>query len=225
MALIAHKAHLGNLRVVDVRRDVDRATIARDMQHLALDPYVPEGFRRKGIARFRFDGGNRFARVAHEPLLQSRTVNPTHGGIERVYPEYVPDDPYSVYAVRQVLRLFSHWADLPQGEEVLLQAQRISCGPDLKCLPSVEGWHRDGVTKIGVLCIDRCNVSGGTSLFRRSVDGPTVPALRMTLEPGHLVVFQDEPVSHRVTEIRSKDGIGMGHRDVLLMSYPASSRG
>jgi hypothetical protein len=217
---VASHPHLGDLRVYDVRPRVHLRTFGRDFSWLPLDPYVPEGFRYKSIARFRLVAPGRFKRMPHEPLFQSKTINPTHGDIARRYAAYAPSNPDDVDAA---MTAFAEASGMPVGETLLLQAQRITCKPDQEGLPSVEGWHRDGVDKIGVLCIERYNAVGGISQFKPA-DENAQTIENLFLHPGHMVVFEDEPVRHRVTPIRSETPHMNGLRDVLLMAYPSMSR-
>ena len=68
--------------------------------------------------------------------------------------------------------LTTHQAQVPPGETILMQYQRITCNLDLAGEPSVEGWHRDGVTRIGILVTARDGIEGGSNQVgsARSVD-------------------------------------------------------
>ena len=105
-----------------------------DFSSLERDPYVPAGFRRKHIARYRFAGGDRFAKLPNEPLFQPRHINPTHGDVTRHYPEYLPAHPDEVL---KLLRIFADTSGAPEGSVILLQAQRITCSRATVGEPSV----------------------------------------------------------------------------------------
>ncbi len=104
-----------------------------------------------------------------------------------------------------------------ESAHLLIHAQRITCHPYEEGHPKVRGWHRDGVTAIGVACINRHNIEGGVSEFRDKTGNVT----RVLLQPGNLIIFDDTTVMHRVTPIHILDkNEPSGHRDVILLSFP-----
>ena len=211
MALILSYPNFGNLKIYDAKAVANLKRISYDFQNLKIDPYVKEGFRRKHIARFNYNGET-YIQKQNSALFQSSRINPTHGNIQRVYPDFVPSDESDVFSL---LQFFSKITDMPLGQNILLQAQRITCEQGKEGLPSVENWHRDGVQKIGILCIDRYNIEGGINEFRKDDD-----VLSIMMMPGHFVTFQDEDIMHRVTPILSQT---YGYRDVMLFAYPDCS--
>jgi hypothetical protein len=214
--LLAHHPFVGNLRVYDVTKKVNIHKLQPDFDRLTLDVYVKEGFRKKHIKRIlKHDGV--LANLPLQPLYQSGDINPTHGNIDRVYPEYIPGDPVEL---GKLIRFFIAKSPIPETARLLIQAQRITCSPQQQGLPAVEGWHRDGVTAIGVACINRHNIDGGVSEFRDNKTGKTV---RVMLKPGQIVLFDDTQIMHQVTPINIQAAPQEGHRDVILMSYPDCS--
>lgn len=195
---------------------VSLAKIKPDFEKLQKDRYVSAGFRYKHIVRFKYTKDNEFVRQPLAPLYQPLIVNPTHGNIPRYYPEYEPEYPEEI---EKVLAHFVVEAKAPVDSVILFQAQRIICSHNLIGDPSVEGWHRDGVDKVGVMCVDRHNINGGVNLFRRT-DGSRPRQFKMILDPGHLIVFDDRQCMHRVTSIMPADQDEVGWRDVFLMSFP-----
>jgi hypothetical protein len=203
---------MGNLRVYDVSKKVNIEKVKVDYPYLTQDPYVKEGFRKKHIVRFNYKQPNIFIYKKNEPLYQSSNINPTHGNLMRIYPDYIP--PFLV-------AFTIHIANIPDNQSILVQAQRITCEPDQKGLPSVEGWHRDGVTRIGILCVDRNNINGGVSEFRMNEAPANI--LEIQLLPGHFAVFDDDTIMHRVSPITPKDEKTQGYRDVMLFAFPDCS--
>jgi hypothetical protein len=206
---------MGNLRIYDIRRSVSLKKVQHEFRNLTQDKYVPEGFRRKHIIRYIYYPSNHFYQKPNQPLYQNNTINPTHGDIEREYPEFDPKYRGDFY---KILYLFKHFANLKGGEHILVQAQRITCSPESSGLPSVEGWHRDGVDGIGVLCVNRYNIVGGINEFRHN-ESPDRKISYM-MQPGQFAVFDDDSIMHRVTPIISADGINPGYRDVMLFGFP-----
>jgi hypothetical protein len=224
---VARRPELGNLRVLDTRAYVDMLHLSRLFDALPRDPYVPRGFRHKAILRVTRRpsaraGQQNLERLDEGPrpvLYQPRDVNPVHGGLRREYPalrvfEGTPEEA----VLRRVMRLFAEQARVPVGGNVLVQAQRITCSREQDGEPSVEGWHRDGVHTLGVLCVARHNVAGGVNEFRARRTEAAAWACQLPV--GAMVLFEDEAVEHRVTSIRPLDAVARGYRDVLLLSHP-----
>lgn len=209
--LVSHHPFIGNLRVYDLTKKIHIQTIKPDFPGLTVDRYVPEGFRKKHIQRIRRTN-NTYEKVEHQPLYQSSAVNPTHGDIHRIYPEYIAHDQKELI---KLVEFFVQKTSIPDNSNILVQAQRIVCRKGLEGLPSVEGWHRDGVAFIGIACIDRVNIEGGISEF---MDNKTGKIVQLVLQPGQFVVFTDTEVKHRVTPINVIDDAHEGYRDVLLMA-------
>lgn len=218
MSLITHKTSHGNLKLIDLRRDVNISRLRPDFNRLSVDPYVKEGYRRKHILRIkRTEHG--YQKMPLAPLYQSVDVNPTHGNIHRQYKEYIPVDPSTL---KLVVDQFIKHGNVPVNSVILLQAQRITCSVYGDGLPSVENWHRDGVNRIGIVCIDRYKVKGGINEFRLNTDYADM--VHLELLPGQMVVFDDDMVQHRVTPISflpdaDENDLDIGHRDVLLMAF------
>lgn len=80
-----------NLRIYDVRKVFDFPSLKKDFRNLTVDPYVKEGFRKKHITRFK-NTHTGLVKLPHTSLFQSIEINPTHGNIERIYPEYNSDN-------------------------------------------------------------------------------------------------------------------------------------
>lgn len=214
MALIAS--------LYDVCSRINMPYLRREFPSLQRDPYVDSGFRYKHIARFKYDRERGFRKLPQTPLYQSANYNPTHGDIYREYPEIVPKTPI---VLLQTLQAFTKVADVPSGETILIQYQRITCDPDKTGLPAVEGWHQDDVTKVGVICVDRHNIKGGETHIKSSNANYSAAdsVLSFELLPGYMVLFEDDKVMHYVTPISSADGTNPGYRDVVLLSYGGSS--
>jgi hypothetical protein len=205
-----------HLKIVDLTQYVSLPKIRRDFSQLTIDPYIREKYRRKHIVRYNIDDERNLIKAPHGPLFQSAAFNPVHGNIMREYPEYHPCE-----GVLSVIRHFVYSTNVQPDEEILVQAQRITCSLDQEGLPSVENWHQDGVKEIGIFCVSRDNIVGGVSEFRQH--GSKMTALSEVLEEGSLAIFTDSPLEHRVTPIQVFDtSIGVGFRDVLLLSYPSN---
>lgn len=214
----------GNIRRYDASAVANPNMVRLNFRKLQVDPYVPEGFRRKHIVRYRvLEKEDRTGQPVLEllppaPLYQRTDVNPVHGGLTRVYPMLRP-----TADTLNVVRAFVRESSVAVDDCVLVQAQRVTCTLEQGGLPSVEGWHRDDVTEMGIYCVSRRGIRGGTNQFSAQPERGRV--LDVVLRVGEMVVFEDAPLLHRVTPIRVAPGAprGCGYRDVLLMSYGGSS--
>ena len=199
------------LRILNVK--VNLKGLQNDFLGLKKDPYVKEGYRWKHIVRFQLtkDG---LVKAPHGPLFQSSMFNPTHGNLTREYPEYKPNK-----EAMKVIKEFVEKSNAKVGDEILVQAQRITCSKTLVGLPSVENWHRDGVKAIGLFSVSRGNIKGGISEFR---DNKKNVFFSKILKPGKLAIFEDDEMEHRVTPITVEESEGEGYRDVMLLAHPAN---
>jgi hypothetical protein len=86
--------------------------------------------------------------------------------------------------------------------------------------PTPEGLHRDGVTLVSSLLINRHNVVGGTSSVY-TLDG--LRLLKTTLrKSGTLLLGDDRRTLHGVTPIHPRDPGAAGWRDVLVITFAPS---
>lgn len=222
MSLIYSTKANGNLKIFDVRAHVNLQHVVPAFQRLKVDPYIPEGYRRKHIAWFKGGKGTHLERLDRSTLFQSSTINSVHGGLVRDYPQIVCND----QVMYRILDLFLSLTSTPNATEfeVLVQFQRITAWPDKQGKPSVEGWHKDGVDQIGIICVGRENVVGGINQFRNSKD-ENGEILTKELSPGYMVIFDDDLVYHRVTELECADArYYEGHRDVILLGLTQSAQ-
>jgi hypothetical protein len=196
---------------------LDLVALQTSFNSVPLDPYVPEGFRRKSISRIRMNGSLPVV-GPHEPLFQDEAINPTHGGLHRDYPA-IPVA--MVHELADAVRLFQTVTRIPESEEVLVQAQRVTPAADGSAgLPAVEGWHQDGVSFVGILLVDRAGLAGGKTLVSATADGSDL-IFAGELQPGELLVFEDPRVWHWTSPVRST-GKGLPHRDVVLFGWPSA---
>jgi hypothetical protein len=205
--------------VIDAGGWLDLARLASLYRDVPADPYVPEGFRYKSLARLRMQGTEPIA-GSHEPLYQSLEFNPVHGGIQRHYP---PLSAGFIAALADPLRLFQAMTRLGEDDEVLVQAQRVTTGTGGIGHPAVEGFHQDGVEYVGILLVGREGLAGGKTLVAADADGRDL-VFAGELQPGQLLVLDDRRVWHYTSPVRDVAGPGLGHRDVILFGWPSCRR-
>jgi hypothetical protein len=181
-----------------------------------LDPYVPQGFRHKSLFRAHLHK-RRVVMSDHAPLWQPSEFNPVHGGI---YRHYQAMDQRLAELLAPLVKIFAACANLDATDEVLVQAQRITATHGQTGFPVVEGWHQDNIKVLGLLLINRSNVSGGVSLL--SPDrGKTVDFSR-TLAAGDLLLINDPDVWHNTTPIEQLRSDLPGFRDIVIITSPTN---
>jgi hypothetical protein len=209
----------GGVALIDAGAWLGPASLAALFAEIPADPYVREGFRHKALSRMRIHGTDPVV-GPHEPLYQSAEYNPVHGGIERHYPELTPA---MVTALADPLRMFQAAARLPEDEEVLVQAQRITTGPaGTTGYPAVEGFHQDDVDVVGILLAGRASLTGGMTLVSGNADGQAL-VFAGELRPGQLLVLDDRRVWHYTSPVQDTP-LARGHRDVVLFGWPSCRR-
>jgi hypothetical protein len=180
------------------------------------DPYVKEGFRRKSLCRTRVDGRT-VVLSDHAPLYQPVEYNPVHGGLFRNYP---PIDGRLLVLLHAAVKVFAACANLDAEDEILVQAQRITAAKGRAGYPVVEGWHQDNIRVLGILLVNRVNVSGGISML--SFDGGKTLAFAQLLEPGDLLLVDDTVMWHNTTPIEQMRSDLPGFRDIVIITSPAN---
>ena len=180
------------------------------------DPYVEAGFRHKSLFRARV-AGRKVVVTEHAPLYQPVEFNPIHGGIRRHYPAM---DAALATLLHPLVNLFAGCSGLGPQDEVLVQAQRITAREGQTGFPVVEGWHQDDIKVLGLLLINRGNVSGGISLL--SHDRGANLAFSRQLAPGDLLLIDDRVMWHNTTPITQVDPTQLGFRDIVIITSPTN---
>lgn len=201
------------LQVSYFENDIDKESLKKTFNELSCDPYVKEGFRYKNIIRVIHRNGD-IIETEHGPLYQSGVINPTHGDLIRMYPKLVMTD-----SIKKIIKYFIQESRIKDGEEILVQAQRITTSQEIQGQPAIEGFHRDGVNILGVFCVARENIEGGINQFKMS-NTNTIYS-EMLLKPGHMVVVDDTRNFHYATPIVQIDNMKPSYRDVILFGTPA----
>ena len=216
--MLVSRIEPGNLRRYNMTNHLNIVNVRENFLNLVKDPYIKDGYRRKHLVRYMVTSKNPIGLkyLKQEPLFQRKQFNPVHGDMQRYYPRFSPTS-HTLEAIKAFVKLSS----VQEGQRILVQVQRITCEDGKAGLPSVEDWHQDDVSEIGIMCVSRHNIIGGENQFR-DLNGYTV--LNRILDEGELVIFEDAQVKHRVTPITvAHPTEGGGYRDVLLMSYGGST--
>jgi hypothetical protein len=156
-------------------------------------------------------------------LQQSIKYNPVHGNLRREYPRISN----SIIDSADFKKLLVHYASFfGWGDAiVLVQFQRVDCFTNRIGLPAVEGFHQDGNRHVGMLVVNRANVTedSGVSQYVMDHNGKkTEPLIFNAVVPaGQLIYWNDKRVWHYGTELKVADSNvngGRGVRDIIIMS-------
>ncbi|KAA1249730.1 2OG-Fe dioxygenase family protein [Mycobacterium simiae] len=205
------------------RLDVGREAWTRFGRHwegLAPDPYAAElgvqRLRRYGHYVLR-DGVLRL--LPNDAFVQPDDSNPRYIGRNRDF-EPLTDafarDPL-LHGIAQLLSRVAAGLDDAAEWHVKVHPFRVLSVAGGDGRPTPEGLHRDGVTLVSSLMIQRRNAIGGESTV---CDNHGRHLLTTTLdEPGTLLLGDDRRTLHAVSPIRPIDNSGPAQRDVLVITF------
>lgn len=201
----------------------DWAGFAANWEDLKLDAFMADAgtyrYRRYGQYEY-IPATEELTLLPHEPYRQEKFFNKLNGGVDRVYEpltEAFTADPVLNTLITSLGRIFTTVDDTRRWL-IKLHPVRIIAGKDIG-QPAPEGRHRDGVTFVGSLLIDRLNITGGEST---TYDEQQNLLRTVTLaERGDLLLGDDQRTYHQVTPIEAIDPRQPAHRDVLVVNYSA----
>jgi len=156
-------------------------------------------------------------------MQQSIKFNPVHGDMRREYPRISNSITGSEDFHRMLIKYatFFGWSDAI----VLVQFQRVDCLADRTGLPAVEGFHQDGNRHVGMLVVNRNNLTpdSGVSQYVMDDNGKKTDGLifNEVIPAGQLIFWNDKRVWHYGTELKVADpnaNGGRGTRDIIIMS-------
>lgn len=181
---------------------------------LPLDPYIQGTFRRRRFSHFR-GPVDHLQRLYHMHFLQSKAVNQLAGGMRRDFQELEED--FTVHPAFQamVARFVDAMGFDPAEREIGVHQIRILCSPEFAGSPAPEGIHQDGFDYIGLFCVERNGIAGGTTRIYPGKDQP--PLFSRELAPGEAVFANDRAVYHFAEQIRPS-GAGPGYWDLLVIT-------
>jgi hypothetical protein len=156
-------------------------------------------------------------------MQQSIKYNPVHGDMRRKYPrisdEIIDSEDFHKLLIHYAA--FFGWSDAI----VLVQFQRVDCLTSRIGLPAVEGFHQDGNRHVGMLIVNRNNITAdsGVSQYVMDDNGKKTDELifNQALSPGQLIYWNDKRVWHYGSELKVEDpevNGGRGTRDIIIMS-------
>ncbi len=181
---------------------------------LPLDPYIQGKFRTRRFSHF-LGPAHRLRRLSHMQFLQSKAVNQLAGGIRREFQE-LEDGLLSEPAFQAMVTAFTDGMAIdPEVREIGVHQIRISCWPDHAGSPAPEGIHQDGFDYIGMFCVERHQMVGGTTRIYPARDLP--PMFSRDMQPGEGVLANDRRVYHFGEQVRPSSA-QPGYWDLLVIT-------
>lgn len=156
-------------------------------------------------------------------MQQSKKYNPVHGDIRREYPPINN----RITANKGFQQLLDHYAGFFGWEDAILlvQFQRVDCLEHRIGQPTIEGFHQDGNRHVGMLVVDRINITDDSGVSQYVMDKNGMKSEEMVfdnvLPPGSLVYWNDKRLWHYGTDIKVADPTaneGRGVRDIVILS-------
>jgi len=156
-------------------------------------------------------------------MQQSIKYNPVHGDMRREYPK-IDDaitDSINFHKLLIHYAAFFGWSDAI----VLVQFQRVDCLTDRIGIPTVEGFHQDGNRHVGMLVVNRDNVTSDSGVSQYVMDDNGKKSEELIFDavipPGQLIYWNDKRVWHYGSDLKVADAHvngGRGVRDIIIMS-------
>jgi len=202
---------------------------AAHWRELAPDRYAAElgtrRLRRYGHFVFRPADGHATL-LPHRAFVQPEDSNPLYVETDRQF------EPLTAHFAKDpllhgLLRLLGDVATVLEDTaewDAKVTPFRVLASGDGGGQPTPEGLHRDGVTLVTSLLVDRHNAGGGESSVV-DLDGHQLLKTTMS-EPGTLLMGDDRRTLHGVSAIHALDPDEPARRDVLVITLaPRRSRG
>jgi hypothetical protein len=197
---------------------------ARHWDDLVADPYAATlGTRRmRRYGHFAYDPvADAMRPLAPEDFLQPADSNPLYIGRPRHFEPLTTafaNDP-TLSELLSLLGLVAASLDEPLEWHVKVTPFRVVAAGGGEGRPSPEGMHRDGVTLVTSLLVDRYNAVGGeTSVC--DLQGRRLLTTTLT-EPGTMLLGDDRRTLHNVSPIHPLDPGEPARRDVLVITFAA----
>ncbi|MFD7669021.1 2OG-Fe dioxygenase family protein [Streptomyces sp. NPDC059788] len=201
------------------------ARFAAHWDELGEDRYAAErGTRRlRRYGRFSLTPATgELVRLPHEPFIQPTDTNPLYETVDRHF-EPLTDAFVADPLLRPLFDLLGQAAAVLDDAGrwiVKVHPFRVVATADDEGDPTPEGRHKDGVTLVSSLLVNRDNAVGGQSSVYTH-DGREL--LSTTLHrPGSLLLSDDRDSLHCVSPIRPMDMTQPAYRDVLVTTLTAA---
>jgi len=189
---------------------------------MPIDTYMGDRgvYRRRRHATYHVSNDHRIQRLSHRPHYQTVNYNHLNGGVERHF-DPIPDTIADGVVLNNLLRFASTvFAGIDPATSWFVEVHQFRIEAiEHGGKPTPEGAHRDGVSFVMMVLIDRQNVTGGeTTIYSRA----GVPLADFTLQKRFdLALVDDEKVVHGVSPVFPRDANQKAYRDVLVITFRA----
>lgn len=203
------------------KEELDR--FSSHWSNLILDEYMADGglYRYRRYGQFSVDSqANKINIMPHEPYVQPSYINNLNGDVQRLFEPlekaFIESD-----ALKKVLTFLTHTYNDVLNESIdwniRLHPYRVIASEKITGLPTPEGLHRDGVTFIASLLINRNNIGGGTTTITDS-NKHTLEQFQLT-KPFDLMMADDAKTMHEVSSLKPINKEETSYRDVLVIAF------
>jgi len=147
-------------------------------------------------------------------MQQSIKYNPVHGDMRREY-NRISDD---IVNSDDFHRLLIHYASFFGWSDaiVLVQFQRVDALVNRVGQPTVEGFHQDGNRHVGMLVVNRNNITDDSGISQYAMDDHGKKSDNLifneVIPPGQLIYWNDKRVWHYGSELKVADSKVNGGR-------------
>lgn len=190
---------------------------------LERDNYMADGgtYRYRRYGQFtKLAAQREISMLPHEPYVQPAFINSLNGDIERHFAPLSDKFVTSVLLERLLLMLgdiYDAALNTSANWNIRLHPYRIVTNASQQGQPTPEGLHRDGVTFIASLMINRVNVMGGVT---KITDASRCLREELMLDKTFdLVLANDKQTMHEVSPITPVDLEKCAYRDVLVIAF------
>ncbi|WP_444944249.1 2OG-Fe dioxygenase family protein [Microbulbifer sp. ZKSA006] len=196
---------------------------AEQWDELTVDKYMGDG------GKYRFRRYGQFVKAAkssflqllpHEPYVQSKEINYLNGGIERIFDpltEFFVQSPVLERTLLLLADLYDKTLGCKNDWNIRLHPYRVRTTPNQLGLPAPEGLHRDGVTFIASMMLQRINAIGGVTTL---TDNKRKRLASIELKNRFdIVLANDAETLHDVSSVMPASTSGSGYRDVLVIAF------
>lgn len=198
----------------------DWTRFARSWDRLGDDHWMGDGgrYRRRRFAAFSVEDGE-IVRKPHQPHFQSRRYNRLNGGCARWFSP-VETEIADHGVTHGLLRIGEEFANALVGWacrswHAELHQFRIDATNEIG-QPSPEGPHRDGVTAVLMMLVERRNVCGGVTTLLEKRRFVTELALTRPLQA---IVLDDARLLHNVSPVMACEEGSPAWRDALVITF------
>ncbi|MEJ2041970.1 MAG: 2OG-Fe dioxygenase family protein [Reinekea sp.] len=194
-----------------------------EWEQLTLDRYMADGgtYRYRRYGQFdKASSSDELVLLPHQAYEQSKEVNYLNGDIARWF-EPLTSSFVDSEVLQRTLLFLADLYDLTIGKptdwNIRLHPYRIEATSQQLGQPTPEGLHRDGVTFIASMMIQRQNVTGGVTTLTDNLRRPiTTIELDNTFD---IILANDARTLHDVSSIRPVNQHETASRDVLVIAF------